>query len=241
MLLYYKDIVAVHFDHFKDGKGEKYEVEIHEVRERFGSNCRHKAMPLCKGIITKVVDQKRNEFSSDSHTVGKEIHFDHSFITHIVYRGNLASFPKINIYKRQYVQFKHLIQTKNKKVLCAPLLELCRVYLGYLNGQIIVQIDYEKLKRRAKSLTGVIDHYDIDRERYIFTVKKDHFKKWFKKNWRHILRTKHLENKLATEQINRENKAYEHEYFENYEKEELKKFSDDFKRQYDQPFLDNEF
>lgn len=223
MLLNHMDIVNVYLTHSK----KHYEVKLIEVRERFGSDHGYKTKPLCKGIITKIIDTG-TKFSTPELNVkiGDETLFDYSYITHVVSRSGLVGFRKINIFQRHMkydYAFKH-----NKNILYAPLKELCHTYLGRLKEQIITEIDFEKLKLRRKSLTGILRHTDGLNRNFTY-VKKSHFECWFKKNWRHILRSKKLAHKLVTEENDRYNQQYEEDYFKDYEREQTKRmFLDEF-------------
>lgn len=170
MLLYYKDIVKIDLT---TGSGSEYEIELHEVRERFGKFGKQKVAPICTGVVTKVI--RDNEFLKGK--IGKKIFFDYTFITNVVSRSGLGDFPKINIHKRNAPAKKTIQVKRDKKLLCGPIKELCRIYLGQLNEQIIADVDWDKVNHRVKSLTGVVDKY----ENFIYTVKKDHFDRWFKK------------------------------------------------------------
>lgn len=215
MILNYKDIVNVYFRHTKN----EYEIELHEVRERFGSDMGHYAKPLCKGIITKIICEKTNYSTPELIVrVGKEMVFDYSYITKVIFHSGFSHFPKINIFQR-YLKYDYAIRIRNnKKILCGSLEELCHIYLGRLNEDIQVEIDYQKLKQRTKSLTGII--HNNKQIRHFVYIKKDHFERWFKKNWRHILRSKKLVHKLRTEENDRYNRQYKEDYFNDF-KEQL--------------------
>ena len=136
---------------------------------------------------------------------------DGGYITELVQRGKNVPYKPINRFAPKSEWDYVSTRTKNKRVICGTFRTLCTLYLGTLNEEIITEISGKKLTQASKSLTGVVSTY----RDFLIYVKKDHFERWFKKNWKKILMTKKEYGQLETEA----NKKYEQDYYRSLELE----------------------
>lgn len=132
-------------------------------------------------------------------------HCDMGYITELVQRGKNVPYKPYNRYTPKSDWDKVASKTNNKRVICGTLNTLCHLYLGKLNEEILTEISGNKLTKASKSLTGVVGKY----RGFLLYVKKDHFEKWFKKNWKKILMTK----KEYGDMITKSNTEYEERYW----------------------------
>lgn len=173
-------------------------------------------------IFTSVISQIRERLGK--HNLGTTpmtplVYFengevcDMGYITELVSRGKNVPYKPFNRFTPKSDWNYVSTRTKNKRVLCGTLRTLCILYLGKLNEEILTEISGNKLNQYKKSLTGVLNG-----SHGIIYVKKDHFEKWFKKNWKKILMTKKKYGQLETET----NTQFEQDYWRSVEEEQIR-------------------
>jgi len=147
------------------------------------------------------------------------------FVKEIVvsYRGYIKPFNKFS----RYSSDERLVKSANKNILCSPISFLCEIYLSKLNHKIETTIDHNKLRKKLKTLTGIVSIVSIvsihssNSIGNIVYVKKSHFEKWFKRNWRFILSSINDDVERLSAFDRRADAAYEKDMYMDYEQDRL--------------------